>query len=312
MFENPFQVEMLVDHPAFGVGRVIAIQGDRIHVFFHGQEKRSATKLTLESAKKLLRIASAQTHEWLDHLPPFEWEPRDGVYVMKSELLTHKQAIATFLQIFPGGFEDPRYIGNMKQGERAYKQARNDEWRKSFGAGEGRRLLAANELPELTRRLLHIAGINLLHPISDKTPLKDALAEPTTTRRFFQALLDAAENEPSQERFESLGAALDALPRRGLAVANWPVTTIFPWLADPARHMLLRTKPTLEAAKRLAFELNYKPQPNWRTYKCLLVFADLLLKELREYKAKDFMDVQSFIFVTGKGNYEDPAPAEPT
>lgn len=303
MFENPFSVGMLVSHPALGMGRIVGIQGDRIHVYFHGQSKRWATKLTLDAAKKLLKVPPDQSHEWLDHLPPFEWNPREGAFGMECERLTHEQAVATFRHHFPEGFDDPKYIGNMKEGERFYKDARRKEWQERIGNGEGRRLLEADDIPELTRRLLHIAQINLLHHISDKGPLVDGLADLAGARVFFRALLDVAENPPNQARFEALVRALEALPNPGNNVANWPVTTVFPWLANPEQQMFFRPVPTQEAAKRLAFELNYDSRPNWRTYSSLLALSDLLLKELRPYGAKDFMDVQGFIFVTWVPNY---------
>lgn len=111
VFENPFNVGMLVNHPALGMGRIVGIQGDRIHIYFHGQSKRWATKLTLDAGKKLLKVPQNQSHEWLDHLPPFEWNPREGAFGMECERLTHDQALATFLHYFPEGSRIPNTSG---------------------------------------------------------------------------------------------------------------------------------------------------------------------------------------------------------
>lgn len=301
MFENPFKAGTLVRHPAFGVGKVVAIQGDRIHVYFHGH-KKWATRFGLEHGKKHLVRLPEQRHPWLDHLAPFEWNAKEGKFGMEFDRLTHEQALARFLELFPAAFEDPRYIG-MKNGERAYKLARVEEWDKSFGNGEGERLLRVNDVDELTRRLLHVSQINLLHHNWDRAPLKDALADKGKALPFFEALLAAASQRPDVARFEAVARALEALPAPGSAVASWPVATIFPWLADPTEHMFFRPTPTLEAAKRLAFELNYSPDLNWRTYQSVLAFAAVLLEELRPYKAKDYLDVQGFIFVTWLPGY---------
>jgi len=50
---------------------------------------------------------------------------------------------------------------------------------------------------------------------------------------------------------------------------------------------------------RLNFGLNYRSELNWLTYKSLLTMSELLLTRLRPHGARDFMDVQSFIWLIG-------------
>jgi hypothetical protein len=305
MFESPFTIGMLVEHPSFGVGRIVAIQGATIHVYFHSKGGRCATKLALETARRLLHPSPASAHEWLDHLPRFEFDPARAAYCLEHERLTHEQAVARFLQVFPRGFDDPKYIGDAgtMSGERAYKLAVVAEWERSFGRGEGERLLGDGNIDELRRRLMHIAQINLLHPKWEKAPLKDALADDAAAARFIRAVLEAAREEPSQAHFEAIVSALEAMPTPGSAVAKWPLATIFPYFAQPARHMFLKPAPTVEAAKQLGFQLNYQSDPNWRTYSSLLALAEVLLEDLRQYGARDFLDVQSFMYVTWLPGY---------
>jgi hypothetical protein len=61
--------------------------------------------------------------------------------------------------------------------------------------------------------------------------------------------------------------------------------------------MFLKPTPTLQAAERLAFDLRYEATPNWVTYERLLVMSDLLIKRLKPLGAKDWIDVQSFMWV---------------
>lgn len=300
---DEFPVDTLVEHPAYGLGRVIAIQGELLHVYFHAGEGACATKLKVAIASKLLRRAAAQSHEWLDHLPPFAFDPKRGAYCLEHEKLTHKQAVGKFLATFSKGFDDPKYLGTLKQGERVYKDAIADECRKALGGGEGERLLAGGDVAELRRRLLSLARINLLHFNWDQAPLKEGLADDDVAAAFFAALLPVMAAKPNRDLFEALVKVLDEMPAPGSPVASWPIATIFPYLARPEDHMFFRPTPTLEAAKRLAFELNYKSHPNWLTYNSLLKFSDGLLKELRQYGAKDLIDVQSFIFVTWLDGY---------
>ena len=98
----------------------------------------------------------------------------------------------------------------------------------------------------------------------------------------------------------ALASAVSALPQPGSRVATWPVATIFPYLAHPDRNMFLKPEVTKEAAQRLGFHLNYKSEPNWLTYRSLLSLAELLMEELRPLGARDLIDVQSFIWVTGE------------
>ncbi|ACG75140.1 conserved hypothetical protein [Anaeromyxobacter sp. K] len=299
----PWKLGALVEHPAFGIGRVVGTQATTVHVYFHSRGGKCATRLALDAATKFLRASSSVAHEWLDHLPAFEFDPRKGTYCMEHDRLTHEQAVATFLQTFPKGFDDPAYIGDLRRGERAYKLAVVAEWDRSFGHGEGERLLDNGNIDELRRRLMHIAQINLLHPKWEKAPLKDALADDAAAVAYVRAILASAREAPSQQRFEDILRSLQAMPTPGSEVAKWPLATIFPYLAASDRHMFLRPAPTVEAAKRLGFELNYKSEPNWRTYSSLLALARNLLDELRRYGAKDFLDVQSFIFVTWLPGY---------
>jgi hypothetical protein len=44
------------------------------------------------------------------------------------------------------------------------------------------------------------------------------------------------------------------------------------------------------------FELNYRPEPNWLTYRCLLEFAQNLRNKLADLEPKDMIDVQSFLW----------------
>jgi hypothetical protein len=68
--------------------------------------------------------------------------------------------------------------------------------------------------------------------------------------------------------------------------------------------MFLKPGVTQEAEARLGFYLSYKAHPNWLTYKKLLDLADLLLRDLRPLGARDYIDVQSFIFVASE--YDEP------
>ncbi|MCY1074103.1 hypothetical protein [Archangium lansingense] len=302
---DSFTAGMLVEHASLGPGKVIAAKGDMLHVFFPSRNGHAATRIKLDPKRPLLRPAARQSDPWLDHLPPFVL--KDGTYQLAHERLTQPQAIGHFKQVFPLGFNDPAYEGNLQTGERHYKVAAHKAFNEAFGGGKAEQLLAEGKVAELTHRLLHIdAKTNLLHPNWDKAPLRDGLKDEQAAERFHRTLFALlALPEPTQSAFEDFVGALDALPAPGSAVATWPVTTVFLYLAQPDRHMFFRPKYTQEAAQRLGYELNYAPHPNWRTYSSLHGFSRLLLEELKPLGARDFIDVQSFIYVTAGGSGYD-------
>src|SRR5262249_27102841 len=57
---------------------------------------------------------------------------------------------------------------------------------------------------------------------------------------------------------------------------------------------------TKECAERLRFEIQYSAQLRWITYRKILDMAELLLDRLRTLGARDFIDVQSFMWIIAR------------
>jgi hypothetical protein len=101
--------------------------------------------------------------------------------------------------------------------------------------------------------------------------------------------------------------AVGDLPRRQTRVLNWPLVTVFGFLARPDRHLFLKPTVTRNAAHRYGFDLSYRPQPSWDVYQSLLTFAAIIRRDLDRkpgFKARDMIDIQSFIWVQGAQEYE--------
>ena len=64
--------------------------------------------------------------------------------------------------------------------------------------------------------------------------------------------------------------------------------------------MFLKPQPTKDCADRLRFDLQYSADLRWITYNQLLLLSDTLLSLLRPYGARDYIDVQSFMWVVAK------------
>ncbi|WP_375754298.1 hypothetical protein [Corallococcus exercitus] len=287
----------LVEHASMGLGKVIEADEVHLHVYFLEQESRFAAKLKRNLVGSLLRRATSHAHPELDALPLFV---RDGGrYRLEQEVMTFDQAVARFRQEFPDSFGDAKYARE----ERNYKWKAHEALTAAFGDGKGLRLIAEGRVREVVETALHTERkTNLTHPQFEKPRIADALADPDAAAAFFTALFRLVElQRPTQPAFEELVRAMDALPTPGGPLARWPTVSIFPALLRPDAFIFFRPTFTQEAAARLAYELNYKPEPNWLTYKSVLGFADVLLTKLKPLGAKDFVDVQSFIYVTASG-----------
>ena len=49
----------------------------------------------------------------------------------------------------------------------------------------------------------------------------------------------------------------------------------------------------------MMFDLNYQSKLNWMTYSQLIVLSEALFEKLKPLGARDYIDVQSFIWVIG-------------
>lgn len=289
----------LVQHASLGVGKVVAVEPTALHVFFPGAEKRYAAKLRWPAAQHLLRTDGVERNAWLEGLSSFSLDPREGRYALAASFITHDQAVEQFLRAYPQGFEDPRYLGTG-----GGRQVRAPRWRdacavwaEAMGDGEGPRLLAAGDVRELTRRALRLEKHLVLVPGTlDAGTLKAALEDPDAALPFFEAIFELLGAPPARLRMEKLFAAAEALDVE--PALAWPIATVFPFVADPARHVFLSPRTTCAAAERLGCDLRYDAAPNWATYAALRTFSAQLLARLQANGARDFIDVEAFLHAT--------------
>ena len=203
-----------------------------------------------------------------------------------------------FLQHFPEGFKDSRYL----KMEREYKWHAHTKYAETLGDGKGESLLAAGRLDEVVQHILSAErAVNLLSPY-EKSAFADGLKNPQAAHEYAAALFGVlAAPDRDQTVFERFIKAVTNLPaEEGRArVATWPVLTILPFLAQPERFMFLKPEVTQKAADRLLWNLNYTSKPNWLTYTRLLKMSQVLMTMLQPLGVRDLIDVQSFIWVTG-------------
>jgi hypothetical protein len=298
---------MLVQHASLGLGKVVALEPKAVHVFFATADARFATKLRLPMALPLLTPA-ASTNAWLSRLSGFALDAKSGRYGLAGHWLSHQDAVARFLEVFPGGFTDPRYVGDAtdKRGRVFRWRRAHDAWTETLGGGEGERLLAAGDVAGLVERALRVERIvRTLHRDAEKASFEEALKDPDAARGTFAALFDLlASPAPERSRFEALAGAVAAVAP---GESGWPIVTLLPFVARPDLHMLLRPRFACDVALRLGHDLAYEPRPCWSTYSALLGSAEVLLEKLRPLGARDNVDVEGFMHaVTTKHPHPKP------
>lgn len=291
---------VLVQHPKFGLGKVVEVRPSNVLVHFR-DDNQDVRRLSID--KSGLSVSQTESDPRLDSLPPFQ----DGKFGGRSKRIGLADAIDAFVRNFPGGFEDPAYIGSPifraeEPGERAFKWAAHESYEAALGNGLLEQLLAAGDLAEISQRILAVVKPTKMLSPFEATALRDGLVDEGPARRFFDAIVEFVAAPPTEPRFERLASALENLPAKpGKArLATWPVLTILPFLARPDQFMFLKPEPTVAGAHRLRFDLQYEASLRWITYYRLMTLSDFLLEQLRPRGARDYIDVQSFLWVIEK------------
>ena len=290
----------LVEHATFGLGKVLDVQLANVLVHFR-DDNQDVRKLSIEKAP--LTVPDNQNDPWLDSILRFN----EGKFESRVKRVGLDDAIAAFCETYPKAFEDPAYVGSTNPdedaGERGAKWAAHELYESTLGNGLGEALLAAGEMAELAQLVEKIVVPTKLLGKFEAIALRDGIKNAAAAKPFFEALFPYVAAEPDPTRFEALAAALGKLPSKKTGksrVATWPVLTVLPSIARPDRFVFLKPDPTVSGAQRLRFDLEYDAELRWVTYRNLMLLADTLLEKLRPLGARDYIDVQSFLWVIEK------------
>jgi hypothetical protein len=299
MVERALAVGAIVANPRcpnWGPGKVLTLEGAKAKVYFRDL---FVTKLD-EGLKTMqvssLALAGTQSDDWLDHLPPFT----DGKFKSETKPVTFDQAVKSFVNRYPLRFDDPKYLEN----ERDYKWDAHTYLATELTPWISGSASVTSDIARLTE--IGISGaavkVNLLSQY-EQMALRDGLKDQAAARTFFERLFDLVKAPaPDDSHFAPYIEAVESLPAESgrARVATWPILTIMPYLIAPDRFMFLKPEVTKKAADRLLFDLLYSSKLSWATYSRLLKMSQLLINRLRPLGARDYIDVQSFIFLTGE------------
>ena len=205
---------------------------------------------------------------------------------------------------YPDGFWDETYL----IAERSCKERAHLEWHAELNPAALRKLLEQGEFEHVAVTALRIeARANLLSSF-ERMALRDAVKTPAGARLFATSLHAYLFGRGSLEhKFESWVSAVAALPRRQAPLLTWPLVTVFGFIAKPEAHLLFKPQVTRKAARTYGFDLDYRPSPSGAGYRSLQTFAAVIRRDLDRkpgFRARDMIDVQSFIWVQGAAEYE--------
>lgn len=231
------------------------------------------------------------------------WRARHTKAATKAASTPAPRARRKFLRFFPGGFSDPTYL----EWERDYKWESHLRWEESLGRRNFQRLLREGEFESIALTALRVEQRSR-HPMIfsfEKMALRDAVRSADGARAFAEGLFDLLHGSGGMpQRFDRWVAAVASLPRKGTRVLTWPVVTVFPFIAQPGRHLFFKPTVTRRAAAAYHWPLPYEARPSWTGYLALLDFAERLRNDLGDLEPRDMIDLQSFIWVQGSDEYE--------
>jgi hypothetical protein len=206
-----------------------------------------------------------------------------------------------FRAFYPDGFRDADYVAL----ERRYKWDAHRRFATELGRAEYAAQLDAGAYEEIARDVVRIeATTNLLFSF-EKIAVRDAIRHPAGAKLFAEGLYDFLWGPgPPAARFDRWQRAVSELPRAQTRVLTWPVLTAFAFIARPRVHIILKPLVTRRAAAAYGYDLRYRPTPGWSTYSSVLGFARQVRADLAEWRPRDLIDIQSFIWVLGSAEYD--------
>lgn len=201
--------------------------------------------------------------------------------------------IASFLEAFPLGFEDPAY----RFQERDDKVAASEACRTSLSQNAFQAALAGDELPVIQAIKRIVNQTNLIQGSFEKPKLFDAIQDPRFSRPFV-VQLGVLLHGPGDvaARLEEFSEFLHHLGLR-----KWTYGTYFLFLHDPENCLFVKPEGLKKALEIAGYPLQYDSEPTADLYRQILSFAKWLRAHLDDsgfanLRPRDMIDVQSFMW----------------
>ena len=271
-----------VRHPTkddWGLGEVLAdSNGESVRIFFVGGGEKTIFLKIIQPVKV---SGTEATHPGLDNLKIDK--SKSGI---KYQSLS--DSIQFFLKEYPEGFYGEKFITE----ERNYKDEAHKTAQELLNKEIFHSLLAQEDYMEIRNRALRVinkTNIIFRHEVmSLNNGLDDEGVQKAFSIALYNFLFDGGE---LKQRFEAFSRVLE-----NAGADKWPVMSYFLFILFPDKYMFVKPTIMQRLSDLCRFEINYKPQLNWLTYKCILDFSNYLMHELSDLKPRDMIDVQSFMW----------------
>jgi hypothetical protein len=296
MVLTPNDVGILVEHSIWKRGKVIEIISPYAIIHFPAlaNSPQGPQRKLREDAPQLTK-SSVQSDPELDGVETGPAKPKKAVKRKVKDLANGiDEAVAWFEQTYPARFDDEKFTDNDLRNKRSAAEV----VKANFGEGRGARLVDQSQHAQIASTLDGIfRATNILSPFEIKAVHKAfAKADESSSKMLGYTLAFMA--NPAMQSFKQMADAVSQLPADGGKVFTWPIVTLLPFLADPARFIALKPTNTELMAARMGANLKYDTTPNWETYDAALHMARALFDRLQPLGAKDLIDVQQFMWVT--------------
>ncbi len=214
-----------------------------------------------------------------------------------------ERARRKFRRFFPRAFIDPTYL----DWERDYKWETHQRWNAVLGRREFERLLDARDFQAIATAALRVEQQSRHSMIFsfEKMALRDAVRSAEGAKAFAEGLYSLLHGEATvEERFNRWVDTVARLPRRQTRVLTWPIVTVFGFIAQPTDHMFVKPLVMRRAAAAYGYPLQYASRPDWSVYSGILRLAAQVRRDLADWKPRDMIDIQSFLWVQGSDEYD--------
>lgn len=276
-----------VMHPnqkEWGIGKVLSATPDNLDVFFvgAGRKRFSRSFIKLEKAE-----GAASKHRLLDNLIATS-------EIGNDHFVTLPMAIERFMENYPGGFEAPSFI----KATRDASMGGHKFCAHLLSEAELSRLIEDGCFGAVCDRARHVESITNLLTKSERKALHEALELPASQKLFALGLADLLYGTEAEEaRFKHFLRTLGILQ-----LYKWPFATLFSFIRYPLQSAFIKPAAIQNGAKALCWRINYKPEPNWKTYDAVLRLYGYVRANLLEegMMPRDLIDVQSFIWSIGQ------------
>lgn len=272
-----------VTHPnqqGWGLGKVLSATSDNLDVFFvgAGRKRLSRSFIKLDKAE-----GAASKHRLLDNLI-------ETSQIVGDDFVTIPMAIERFMAKYPNGFEDADFIKTAREasmrGHKLGAQLLSQE--------ELSRLIADGSFDAVCDRARHVETSTNLLTKSERKVLHEALELPACQKLFSLGLAELFYGTESEEaRFKHFLRTLGILQ-----LNKWQFATLFSFIRHPQQSAFIKPTAIQNAAKALCWRINYKPEPNWKTYDAVARLYSYVRTNLLEegLMPRDLIDVQAFIW----------------